>query len=153
MATTSATQSETVDRIAAAAQRYAAASARIDQIAADTVGLTLSTCEANFINLLRLHGPLTPGRLAELTNLTSSGTTTGVVDRLETAGYAARERCTKDRRKVIVSLDDQRFHAEDAARRQRLSAVLSGYDDAQRATIADFLTRLADVEATVATPS
>ncbi|MEU6076884.1 MarR family transcriptional regulator [Micromonospora sp. NPDC047074] len=153
MATVPAAQSETIDQIGAAAQRYAAASARIDQIAADDVGLTLSTCEANFINLLRLRGPLTPGLLAELTKLTSSGTTTGVVDRLEAAGCVTRERCTKDRRKVIVSLNEERFRDQDAARAQRLSALLSGYDDAQLVTIAGFLTRLADTEAAVAIPS
>lgn len=152
MATASSTQSMAAHEIGAAMQRHAAASARIDQITADEVGLTLSTCEANFVNLLRLHGPLTPGRLGELTNLTSSSTTTGVIDRLENSGYAARERCTKDRRKVIVSLNEQRLHDQDVARNQRLTALLADYDETQLGTIADFLSRLADVEAAAATP-
>jgi DNA-binding MarR family transcriptional regulator len=46
-------------------------------------------------------GRKTPGKLAELTGLTT-GTITGVIDRLEKAGYARRERDLHDRRKVII---------------------------------------------------
>jgi DNA-binding MarR family transcriptional regulator len=44
---------------------------------------------------------LTAGRLAELTGLTT-GAITGVVDRLEEAGFVRRQRDPHDRRKVIV---------------------------------------------------
>src|SRR3954452_1895036 len=45
--------------------------------------------------------PVTAGELATLTGLTS-GAITGVVDRLETAGLAYRERDPHDRRRVVV---------------------------------------------------
>src|SRR5258706_15395621 len=45
------------------------------------------------------RGPLTAGRLAELTGLTT-GAITGVIDRLERAGLARGERGAHDRRKT-----------------------------------------------------
>ena len=47
------------------------------------------------LNVLSLTGPITAGRLAEITGLTV-GAITGVLDRLETAGYARRERDEED---------------------------------------------------------
>jgi DNA-binding MarR family transcriptional regulator len=65
--------------------------------------LRLGRTDCWFLTLLAVHGPLTPGRLAVLTGKTS-GTITCVVDRLERAGFAARERDSADRRKVLVVL-------------------------------------------------
>lgn len=45
--------------------------------------------------------PVTAGRLAELTGLTT-GAITGIIDRLETAGMVRRERDAADRRKVLI---------------------------------------------------
>src|SRR5258708_13096070 len=49
------------------------------------------------------RGPLTAGRLAELTGLTT-GAITGVIDRLERPGLARRERDADDPRKTLVSM-------------------------------------------------
>lgn len=48
-------------------------------------------------------GPLTAGRIAELTGL-STGAVTGVIDRLEKAGLVRRVRDLEDRRKVLVEV-------------------------------------------------
>src|SRR5215475_15194752 len=48
-----------------------------------------------------LRGPVTAGRLAELTGLTT-GAITGVIDRLERIGLARRESDPDDRRKTVV---------------------------------------------------
>jgi DNA-binding MarR family transcriptional regulator len=69
------------------------------QAIADRLGLDVSAVQCS--NLLDLLGPLTAGQLAELTGLTT-GAITAVVDRLERAGYVARERDPHDRRRVIV---------------------------------------------------
>ncbi|MGN6675627.1 MAG: MarR family winged helix-turn-helix transcriptional regulator [Thermomicrobiales bacterium] len=69
------------------------------QAIADQLGLDVSAVQCS--NLLDLLGPLTAGQLAELTGLTT-GAITAVVDRLERAGYVARERDPHDRRRVIV---------------------------------------------------
>ena len=66
---------------------------------AQRVGLGGS--DLQFLTLFNIHGPLTPGRLAALTGL-STGTVTGVIDRLEKAGYVRRDRDAADRRKVFV---------------------------------------------------
>jgi DNA-binding MarR family transcriptional regulator len=66
---------------------------------AERLGLTSSDLEC--LDIVVLSGPVTAGRLAEATGLTS-GAITGVIDRLERAGFARRERDLEDRRKVLV---------------------------------------------------
>jgi DNA-binding MarR family transcriptional regulator len=51
--------------------------------------------------------PLTAGRLAELTGL-STGAITGVLDRLEHAGFVARAHDPNDRRRVVVRYTPER---------------------------------------------
>jgi DNA-binding MarR family transcriptional regulator len=51
----------------------------------------------------RAEGPLTAGRIAQLTGL-STGAVTGVIDRLERAGFVRRVRDPHDRRKVLVEV-------------------------------------------------
>jgi DNA-binding MarR family transcriptional regulator len=88
-------------------------------------------------------GPVTAGRLAELTGLTT-GAITGVVDRLERAGYVRRERDPDDRRRVIVRLVPERGRRiermfEPVA---RAMAELHGrYSDAELALFLDYARR------------
>jgi DNA-binding MarR family transcriptional regulator len=63
--------------------------------------LGINPTDLQCLNVLAQTGPITAGRLAEITGLTV-GAITGIVDRLERAGYVRRERDTKDRRRVIV---------------------------------------------------
>ncbi len=63
--------------------------------------LGLGASDSQFLTLLRTRGPMTPGQLAHATGLTS-GTVTGVIDRLENAQLVRRERDSGDRRKVLV---------------------------------------------------
>ncbi|MCM3882509.1 MarR family winged helix-turn-helix transcriptional regulator [Frankia sp. R82] len=111
---------------------------------AEKIGLGAS--DAQFLTLLQVHGPLTPGRLAELSGLTT-GTVTGVVDRLERAGYARRDRSSDDRRKVVVSRVEEKVQQDMRplyeGYGQDLLDLLGRYDDDQLAVIADFTTRLA----------
>jgi DNA-binding MarR family transcriptional regulator len=96
--------------------------------------------------LLQLHGPVTPGWLAEMTGL-STGAVTGVVDRLERAGYVSRAQDPQDRRRVIVAPDLERF-ARDIQRHTPTRApaeleFLHGYSAAQLRTIRRFVADLA----------
>ncbi|OLT13487.1 hypothetical protein BJF78_22065 [Pseudonocardia sp. CNS-139] len=129
-------------RIGAETLRFIAGVVLHNQAVAQRVGLGAS--DSQFLSLLGLHGPLTPGRLAELTGLTT-GTVTGVVDRLERAGYVRRERDASDRRKVLVTqvpaamaalAEHYRAHGE------HLDAVLRRRDADQLRVIADFLAEL-----------
>jgi DNA-binding MarR family transcriptional regulator len=108
--------------------------------------LKLGPSDAQFMTLLDVHGPLTPGRLAELTGL-KTGTVTGVLDRLEKAGFVRRDRDPHDRRKVIVSQNHEqvaaRVHPHYAGQAEHMVGLLSRYDDSDLAVIADFLTTVA----------
>jgi DNA-binding MarR family transcriptional regulator len=116
-----------------------------NQQVAHRVGLGAS--DAQFMHLLQLNGSLTPGRLAELSGLTT-GTVTGVLDRLESAGFVHRERDPTDRRKVIVKLDEERLWREMAplyaGQAESLAAVAANYDAEQLAVIESFLQRLVE---------
>ena len=74
---------------------------RFDQAVADYLGV--SRTEAHCLDALEQFGPMTAGRLSELSHLTT-GAITKVVDRLENAGYVSRARDPADRRRVIVDL-------------------------------------------------
>src|SRR5215471_1173467 len=70
--------------------------------------LGLKPSDHKVADILALEGaPTTPTRLAELTGLTS-GAITGVLDRLEAAGFVKREHDSEDRRRVIVRILPQR---------------------------------------------
>jgi DNA-binding MarR family transcriptional regulator len=66
---------------------------------ADRAGI--SSSDMDCIDFVNLEGRMTAGKLAELTGLTT-GAITGVVDRLEKAGFVRRERDESDRRKVFI---------------------------------------------------
>ncbi|MBB5853239.1 MarR family winged helix-turn-helix transcriptional regulator [Amycolatopsis umgeniensis] len=64
----------------------------------------LSATDHKVLELVgQTSGPLTAGRIAEVTGL-STGAVTGVMDRLEKAGLARRVRDTADRRKVLIEV-------------------------------------------------
>ncbi len=63
--------------------------------------LGMSAAEWKCLGLLDQHGPSTASRLSQLSGFTT-GAITGIVDRLERAGYARREPHPKDRRSIIV---------------------------------------------------
>jgi DNA-binding transcriptional ArsR family regulator len=69
--------------------------------AAERIGINVT--DLNCLNILSLDGELTAGQLALATGLTTASIT-GVVDRLEQAGYVRRERDTHDRRRVVIHL-------------------------------------------------
>src|SRR5258708_19429477 len=71
------------------------------QTVADRAGVSSSDLEC--LDFLNLEGRVTAGRLAEVTGLTT-GAITGVVDRLEKAGFVRRERDESDRRKVFIAI-------------------------------------------------
>ncbi|WP_410600172.1 MarR family transcriptional regulator [Amycolatopsis sp. lyj-90] len=69
---------------------------------AERIGL--SATDHKVLELVgQARGPLTAGRIAEMTGL-STGAVTGVMDRLEKAGLARRVRDTADRRKVLIEV-------------------------------------------------
>jgi len=104
----------------------------------------LGPSDSQFLGLLRLDGPLTPGRLAELTGLTT-GTVTGVLDRLERGGFVRRERDAADRRRVVVTPVPEgvaRIAAHYSAHGDYTDALLTRRSPAELQVIRDFLADL-----------
>jgi len=75
------------------------------QAAADRVGINAT--DLNCLNILSFSGQLTAGELAKATGLTTASIT-GVIDRLEEAGFVQRERDAADRRRVVIHLNLQK---------------------------------------------
>lgn len=61
----------------------------------------MSATERKTLGVLGELGMATPGQLAQATGLTT-GAITGIVDRLEKAGYARREANPNDRRSLLI---------------------------------------------------
>jgi predicted transcriptional regulator len=73
----------------------------MSQAAAERIGI--NSTDLNCLNILSLGGEVTAGQLAQATGLTTASIT-GVVDRLEQAGYVRRERDPRDRRRVVIHM-------------------------------------------------
>lgn len=110
MAAATATPSPDRDRDAIRAALVAAgralgnSSAMLNHAVAERLGIHATDWECVSLLNEALPSALTAGQIAELTGL-STGAVTGVIDRLEAAGFVARERDPADRRRVIVRLD------------------------------------------------
>jgi len=89
------------DRIVLEIRKFIAAAIFFNHQTAENVGLGLT--DMQMLNLLQLHGPSTPSRLAEWTGLSSGGVTV-VLDRLEKAGYIRRRPNPGDRRSLLITL-------------------------------------------------
>jgi hypothetical protein len=117
-------------------------------LASETLGLT--AMDLVCMCLLQLHGPVTPGWLADRTGLSASAIT-GVVDRLERAGYVNRSADPADRRRVIVAPDLPRFTSDLEKQRPSRSPValdfLTGYSTGQLRMVDRFVTDLAAASA------
>jgi DNA-binding MarR family transcriptional regulator len=113
-----------------------------DQVA-NKVGLGAS--EMQVMHLLELNGPMLPSELARQLGL-SSGTTTGVIDRLERRHLVSRERDPGDRRKIRVTVNEERAYQEIgrhyAERGQRVIDAMEGLDLAELEGAARFFTSL-----------
>src|SRR5262245_44783988 len=112
------------------------------QTVAERFGLTSSDLEC--LDLIGLRGGIvTAGDLAQATGLTT-GAVTGIIDRLEKAGFAKRERDAQDRRKVLVRLlpaADRRIAPFYSSMAQAMQELMSSYTDAELALLQDFVSR------------
>ena len=118
------------------------------QAVADRVGMNPTDLET--LDILARNGPMTAGRLAEMTGLTT-GAITGLVDRLERHGFARREPHPTDRRSVIVKPLSENAERElgpaYVTMSEAMDELMSRYDDEDLATILDFMTRAATITA------
>ena len=105
--------------------------------------LGLASSDHKALDLLLRLGPMTAGQLAEHTSLTS-GAITGMIDRLESAGYARRTKDVQDRRKVVIEPVPERLNDIGALFGHlalQTGELLDHYSDEQLHLILDFLNR------------
>jgi DNA-binding MarR family transcriptional regulator len=122
-----------------ATRKVSSQAALFSQAVADRIGL--ATIDVESLEVLSDEGPVTVGRLAEWTGLTT-GAATRMIDRLEQAGYVRRVADPTDRRRVLVEPVAQRMESlaaihDSIERAQR--DVIARFSDEQLLAIADFL--------------
>src|SRR5829696_866427 len=88
------------------ARRHSTATVLFHHAVAERLGL--GPTDHKCLDLLRERGPMTGSALAAITGLTT-GAITGVVARLERAGYLRRQPDPTDGRKQILSLVPERL--------------------------------------------
>jgi DNA-binding MarR family transcriptional regulator len=114
--------------------------------AADKIGINAT--DLNCLNILSFSGHMTAGELARATGLTTASIT-GVVDRLEEAGFVTRERDPHDRRRVVVQINLDRA-MNDVAQvfvpmLRAWREMASRYSDDELRLIVDFYGRMEQV--------
>jgi DNA-binding MarR family transcriptional regulator len=110
----------------------------------------LGATEEKALDLLQRRGPMTAGELAQQTGL-APATVSGLVDRLEAKWFVRRVRDTKDRRRVIVEINDERLTGSEEVFGPFMAALAElydGYTDEELELILDFLNRATAIQRT-----
>lgn len=110
---------------------------------ADTIGLHITDHQC--LHFIHRYGAVPAGRLAQLTGLTT-GAVTGIIDRLEKAGYARRVNDPKDRRRTIVESIQNKELEEKIEFISRplyedMHGLLSSYTDSELVVLLEMLTK------------
>jgi DNA-binding MarR family transcriptional regulator len=97
------------------------------------------------MHFIHRYGAMPAGRLAELTGLTTAAVT-GIIDRLEEAGYARRVNDPKDRRRTIVEpIRNKKLEGKleniFTPFHEKMHKLLSSYSDSELAFLRDVLTK------------
>jgi len=105
--------------------------------------IQLKDSDLDTLDVITRHGPLTPTALARRTGI-HLATLTGILNRLEAAGWIVRERVDSDRRAIAIRAvpDRQRdvfqlYSGMDAS----LDEILGSYSADELTVIVDFLRR------------
>lgn len=134
----SPSRADLLQSLAKQVRRYIASAILFNDQVAASIGL--NSTDLQFLNLLEMGLASTPGDLARLSGLTTGGVTV-VLDRLAKAGYVKRQPNPEDRRSILVRTVDARmrkFGPLYRSKAERLSAVLSRYDERELQLILDF---------------
>jgi DNA-binding MarR family transcriptional regulator len=112
------------------------------QAVADVLGLHIT--DHKCLDLIHRFGAMPAGRLGELTGLTT-GAVTGIIDRLEEAGYARRTNDPNDRRRTIVEPTrnrklERKIEMIFIPLHERMNKLLSSYSDSELAFLLDATT-------------
>jgi DNA-binding MarR family transcriptional regulator len=112
------------------------------QAIADRLGMHIT--DHKCADILLRSGPLTAGELARRTGLTT-GAITGVIDRLEKAGFVRRAADPSDRRRVMIEPNPKRLERVAgplfASMAQAAAELCARYSTQELAVIHDFTVR------------
>jgi DNA-binding MarR family transcriptional regulator len=136
-------QEETIQAIIEKRREMSTETIVFHQNVADVLGLHIT--DHKCLDLIRQYGAMPAGRLAELTGLTT-GAVTGIIDRLEKAGFVRRTNDPKDRRRTIIEPVrnkkwERKIEAIFIPFHERMRKLLSSYSDSELAFLLDVLTK------------
>lgn len=110
------------------------------QAVAERSGMNLTDLQC--LAILTSTGPVPAGQLAEMMGLTT-GAVTGLVNRMERAGYVRREKDPGDGRRVVVRPTLEELERVGAgffgSQGEELEGLMSEYDDRDLAVLLDFM--------------
>lgn len=114
---------------------------------ASRIGLSATEFEA--MDIITRYQPMTAGKLAEYCGVTT-GAITGLVDRLERAGFVERERDSEDRRRVYIKPIENRERNQKVRElylpiAKAFTALAEQYTPEQTQLLIDLHTRLNSV--------
>ncbi len=134
------TRAQLGDRIALLMQELIASAVLTNERIARHVGLNVVDFQTYGV-LVRQGEPMTPGQIAQVTELPSS-TTTRVLDRLEAKGLVRREPDPGDRRKTwvhAIPLDHPEIGAAYDAILREMEEIHAGFTVAELTTVVRYL--------------
>ncbi|HLS73172.1 MAG TPA: MarR family transcriptional regulator [Actinomycetaceae bacterium] len=109
--------------------------------------LGVSAADHKALGVIQREGPLSASELAARTSVTP-GAITGLIDRLEAAGLAHRERDPADRRRLVVTASaptDPRVTAAFAELGRAMAEVVAAFTPEQQQVIAQWASRTSAV--------
>lgn len=119
---------------------------RLQVTASTSLGLAMS--DVKCLDRLRSEGSVTPSALSELTGHTA-GAVTGMIDRLEAAGFAVRARDPSDGRRVVVkpvrAAIRRRLDPLQAKLDSAFAEIGEGFSAAELRVVARYLERSVEV--------
>jgi DNA-binding MarR family transcriptional regulator len=106
----------------------------------------LKDADLDCLDVLVRYGPSNPSVLARRAGV-HLATMTGILNRLEAAGWIVRDRAENDRRSVLIEAAPHRvgeIFAQYDGMNRALDDILNGYNDSQLGVIADFVQKTTD---------
>jgi DNA-binding MarR family transcriptional regulator len=117
------------------------------QAVADVLGLYITDHKS--FDFIHRFGSMPAGKLAELTGLTT-GAVTGIIDRLEKAGYVKRTNDPKDRRRIIIESTrnrklERKIETVFIPLHEKMYKLLSSYTDSELTFLLKAMTQIIDL--------
>lgn len=140
-------QEEIMQAIAEKFREMSTETIMFHQAVADVLGLHITDHKS--LELIHRFGAMPAGRLAELTGLTT-GSVTGIIDRLEKAGYVRRISDPKDRRRTIVESTrnwklERKIETIFMHLHERMNKLMSSYSDRELAFLLEVITKFIEL--------